>query len=624
MKDDSWKGSGKKINGIDLGTTYSAIAVVNDYGVPEIVPNVDGHRSTPSVIFFDDGKITVGLEAIQKAKDHPDSLVNFVKRSMGEAHYRFSYQDKNFSAEELSSFILRKLVQDAEKQTGEKITDVVITCPAYFGINEREATRLAGEIAGLNVRQIINEPTAAAIAYGSVGLEQPHVVLVYDLGGGTFDITMIDIQQESIRVIGTGGDHNLGGKDWDDRILMYVAEQISEKSGQDVLDDNQAWTDLQYQAEMAKITLSGSPTAMISLPFKGETYQVSITLAAFEQMTKDLLERTVSLTREMLENAKEKGYEKFDEIILVGGSTRMPKVAKILQRKFGLEPRLFHPDEAVAKGAAIFGWKLFLKDKMVARIIEGKKAKEEAVERPDEDIQIDIVFLSNNFEKAARIAAVKKDKDALDLGQLTEDTQLDLDMTSQSPKQRALQETISQEDLNRDLGVSFIDFEEAARAVANATGYTVPAVKKSMFEIQDVVSKSFGIVARNTKDEEGVSIVVTRNSPVPVTTKKTFFTAVPNQKMIHIRIMESETHRDWIKIESAVEIGDAWLRLPKGLPPKVPVDISFSLNREGRLEITATEKAEGRKVELTISTTSVISGEELEEAKARSTSLCIS
>ena len=199
-----------KIFGIDLGTTYSSIAYVDEYGKPVIIPNAENQRITPSVVFFDGSEIVVGDVAKESAKLYPNEVVSFIKRSMGEANFLYEYDGKPYRPEEISSFILRKVAQDAEQTIGEKVQDVVITCPAYFGINEREATRKAGEIAGFNVRQIINEPTAAAIAYGTVQETENRVVLVYDLGGGTFDITMIDIQESSIDVICTGGGSQSG------------------------------------------------------------------------------------------------------------------------------------------------------------------------------------------------------------------------------------------------------------------------------------------------------------------------------------------------------------------------------------------------------------------------------
>jgi len=214
----------EKVFGIDLGTTYSCIAQVDEYGKPVVLANFENERTTPSVVFFeDDGSKIVGLEAKNMLKTDPQKVVSFIKRNMGDPNFLFIHNEIQYKPEEISSFILKKLVKDASEKVGFEIKDVVITCPAYFGINEKEATKIAGEIAGLNVKSIINEPTAAALTYG-IDHVQDQTVLVYDLGGGTFDITMIQVKPEAIDVVVTGGDHNLGGKLWDDALMSYFAE----------------------------------------------------------------------------------------------------------------------------------------------------------------------------------------------------------------------------------------------------------------------------------------------------------------------------------------------------------------------------------------------------------------
>ncbi|MDI6796399.1 MAG: Hsp70 family protein [Desulfatibacillaceae bacterium] len=360
----------KRIFGIDLGTTYSSIAYVDDFGKPVVIPNAENQNTTPSVVFFDGGNIVVGEVAKESSKLYPNEVVSFVKRSMGEPDFLFDYDGRSYRAEEVSAYILRKLGQDAETNLGEKVTDVVITCPAYFGINEREATKIAGEIAGFNVRQIINEPTAAAIAYGSTETESDRVVLVYDLGGGTFDITMIHIQPEAIEVICTGGDHNLGGKDWDDRVVATLVEEFKTQTNttEDILEDPDTCQDLQLSAERAKKILSQREKTPVSITHGGERVKVELSRERFDEITRDLLERTIMLAHEMLSEAKKRGYDKFDDIILVGGSTRMPMVPDRIREEFSIEPKLFAPDEAVAKGAAIFGWKLSINDELIDRL----------------------------------------------------------------------------------------------------------------------------------------------------------------------------------------------------------------------------------------------------------------
>lgn len=362
----------KRIFGIDLGTTNSSIAYVDEFGKAVVLPNNENQRVTPSVVFFDGESIVVGDIAKESAKLYPNEVVSCVKRSLGEPDFLFQYGSDTYRAEEISSFILRKIAQDAEQKVGGKISEVVITCPAYFGINEREATRKAGEIAGLNVRQIINEPTAAAIAYGSAALTEKRVVLVYDLGGGTFDVTMINIQPESIEVICTGGDHNLGGKDWDDRIVGYLVQEFQNQmeTDEDILEDPDTWQDLQIAAEKAKKVLTQRGKTPISITHGGERVKVELKREKFEEITRDLIERTVLLSHEMLKEAKKKGYQSFDEIILVGGSTRMPQVARRIQQEFSVDPKIYDPDEVVAKGAAIYGWKLSVNDELIRRIAQ--------------------------------------------------------------------------------------------------------------------------------------------------------------------------------------------------------------------------------------------------------------
>lgn len=549
----------KKIFGIDLGTTYSSLAVVDDYGKPVVIPNSDNQHITPSVVFFDGENVVVGEVAKESSKIYPNDVVSFVKRSMGEPDFIFEHDGKMFRAEEISSFIIRKVVQDAELYLNEKITDVVITCPAYFGINEREATRRAGEIAGYNVRQIINEPTAAAIAYGTLESMGDKVVLVYDLGGGTFDITMIDIQSNAIEVICTGGDHNLGGKDWDDRIVAYLLQEFQNttKTEEDILEDPDTCQDLLLSAEKAKKVLSQRDKTPVLITHGGERVKVILERKKFEEITQDLLERTVALTHEMLEEAKKKGYWNYDEIILVGGSTRMPQVATRIAQEFSTTPRIFDPDEAVAKGAAIYGWKL--------SINEGMKQK----------------------------AAEKTGKTAEQL------------------------EEAGDEELNGVL-------EEVEQLVAEDTGIDISDIKRSRVQIKNVTSKSFGIIAHDSNDKEVIFNLILKNTGVPTVITKTFGTAIDDQEAVSIQIMENESSETIAPPEQAVVIGTAVLNLPAGLAADTPIDITFKLNEEGRLEITAVESSESRRIKATVKTRSVIQGEEFEKAKARSKKIAVS
>ncbi|RLC21775.1 MAG: Hsp70 family protein [Deltaproteobacteria bacterium] len=549
-----------KVFGIDLGTTYSCIAYVDEHGKPVVIPNSENQRVTPSVVLFEGNNIIVGKDAKDNALLSPNETVAFVKRSMGDPNFVFVYNGKDYRPEEISSFILRKLVGDAEQITGEKITDVVITCPAYFGINEREATRLAGEIAGLNVRQIINEPTAAAIHYGTVESEAEKVVLVYDLGGGTFDITMIHIKPgDLIQVVCTGGDHNLGGKDWDDTVVQYLVEQFQEQTGtsEDILEDSDTCQELQQRAENAKMSLTNRDKTGIPVTHGGERAKVELTREKFDELTRNLLERTISLTHEMLGEARKKGYDAFDEILLVGGSVKMPQIADRVAEEFSVVPIVFDPDEAVAKGAAFFGWKLAVDDELVHRIAESTGKTVEEIQSRPEDIPDDVS-------------------------------------------------------------------EQEAQQLADDMGFTLAAVKQSRVSIKNVTSKSFGVVAITPEENEIVINLILKNATVPADITRRFGTHLADQETTDIRIMENEVSDSDIPPDQALEIGTAVLDLPTGLPARSPIDITFKLNEEGRLEMTAVEVTESRTVGVTVETSSVIQGEELEEAKARKESMVVS
>lgn len=347
-----------KVVGIDLGTTFSAIAHVNKDGQEVIVPNAESERITPSVIMFEDGSIIVGGIATQNAVAVPDQIVEFVKREMGESKEEFSreFDGKAYSAEELSAQILLKLKQDAEAYLGEEITDAVITVPAYFRDAERDATRKAGKIAGLNVLQVLNEPTAAALAYGIDIHGSDQTCFVFDLGGGTFDVTIMKVSGSNLEMIATNGDHRLGGKNWDDKIITYVAQQFEEEHGENPLQDLHAYQDIQKNAISAKVALSRLARARIVCQYNGKSSRVEVKKEKFEELTADLVERCSALCDVVLSEAS-MSWSDIDVVLLVGGSTRMPMVQEMIARISGkdINPQEVNPDEAVALGAAIQG-----------------------------------------------------------------------------------------------------------------------------------------------------------------------------------------------------------------------------------------------------------------------------
>ena len=344
----------KYVFGIDLGTTYSCIARVDDTARAEVIKNNDGDNITPSVVAFEGDNVIVGADAKAEAVLNPETTVMLVKTLMGKTDFAINYNGEDKTPEEISAFILRKLTQDASEQLGVEVKDVVITCPAYFGTAERTATKNAGKIAGLNVLEIISEPTAAALYYGCAKEQDEKTILIYDLGGGTFDVTIMRISSDKIEVVCSDGDHDLGGKNWDEMLIGYLANQFVEKIGYDIEFDEYAKQDLRLKAEKIKKQLTSRSQAGDMLEVMGNREKVSITRDEFDEITFTLLNETLKKTKEVIEVAKNKGYDVIDEILLVGGSTRMPQVKKALSKNFGeIEIKILEPDEAVAKGAAI-------------------------------------------------------------------------------------------------------------------------------------------------------------------------------------------------------------------------------------------------------------------------------
>jgi molecular chaperone DnaK (HSP70) len=539
----------KRVYGIDLGTTYSAIAYVDEHGKAVIVPNQESERITPSVVLFDGDNVIVGNTAKESAKVEPHRVVSRVKQHMGDPNFVFQYEGKSYGAEDISSFVLRKVVGDAQVALGgEPITDVVITCPAYFGTPEREATANAGRLAGLNVRAILNEPTAAAIAYG---LEQgeDQTVLVYDLGGGTFDITMIEIKDRLIRVICTGGDHHLGGMLWDEAIVMHLAEQFRSQTGEDSdpLDDPEVLNDLFLQAERGKKTLTQREKAPFRVTHAGKQARVELDRAKFEELTKHLLDRTIELTHEMLADARDKGQTSFDKIILVGGATRMPQVHNRLVAEFNMEPESYDPDEAVAKGAALYGLKESLHDE-VQEIL------------------------------AARDGGLAPEEGPIDLSAVPEE-----------------------------------QMAEALDHLEKQLGFTLTGPVRELVgtRIVNVLSKSLGVIARDEQSQELVVYLLPRNSEVPLERSTDFGTDAANQAAVDIRVMAGE--RDSADPSDCQEVGLATLNLPEMLPARSPIRVKFAISQDGRLSVSAVDLTAGGSIAVDFETEAVMNAGEVEE-----------
>lgn len=351
-----------KIIGIDLGTTNSCVAVIEG-GQPTVIVNAEGARTTPSVVAFSKkGERLVGEPAKRQAVTNADRTISSIKRHMG-TDYRVSIDRKKYTPQEISAFILMKLKKDAENYLGERVTEAVITVPAYFSDAQRQATKDAGKIAGLKVERIINEPTAAALAYG-LDNGEPQKILVYDLGGGTFDVSVIEIGDKVIEVLATSGDNHLGGDDFDDRLVSYLVSEFKRTEGVDISKDKMAMQRVREEAEKAKKELSSAATTNVNLPFIVTTksgakhMDITVTRAKFEELTADLVDRTAGPVMTALSDAGINKSE-LNKVLLVGGSTRIPAVREKVRMLTGLEPsKNMNPDECVALGASIQGGKI--------------------------------------------------------------------------------------------------------------------------------------------------------------------------------------------------------------------------------------------------------------------------
>jgi molecular chaperone DnaK len=551
----------KQVFGIDLGTTYSCIAVIDELsGKPYVLVNAEGDVTTPSVVYFHDAETrVVGKEAKNTAVLEPDRVVAMVKREIGVPDWRWFFEDEEYSAEEISAYILRKVVDDAEQQLGFRPEDVVITCPAYFGIPERDATAAAGRIAGLHVLEVINEPTAAAIAYGLQN-DRDQVVLVYDLGGGTFDVSIIEVKDGSVTVVATGGDHQLGGRDWDEEVVKYLASEWAAQTGSDddPTESSETLQDLWRRAEEAKRSLSTRTETRIPVSHGGRPATITLTREKFDELTRHLLENTLSLTRDTLGIARQLGHADVDKLLLVGGSTRMPQVTDRLRQELGKEPQVHDPDQAVAKGAAIYGQKLAIGRRITTEI-------------------------------------------ARELG--TTPDQVDTTVVTPQVKARA------QEAVAAELGMRL-------PALKRLDDMKVTNVASHSFGIVALRKAGAGL-------EEYISNLVLAQSPLPAVQTRQYATVEANQADVHLRIMESALREpDIDDFEQVTEVGDAVLLMAPGLPEGAPVEVTFALNQQGRLIITGRDLADdGKSVTATIETNRVLSDEEVDRAATRTRGL---
>ena len=514
--------------GIDLGTTYSCISYIDETGNAVVAANLDGERTTPSVVNFGEGDVvTVGQVAKDMAVVEPDRTVQFVKTLMGDTDVAINVDGVDKRPEEVSSYILRKVAEDAAATTGFPVENVVITVPAYFGNDKRAATKAAGEMAGLNVLNIVQEPVAAAVYYGCTKSDKDQTVLVYDLGGGTFDVTVINISSggQDIKVVCSDGNHNLGGRLWDQAIVQYLADAFRDETDYDDDYDEFAMQAFQSAAEKAKKQLSQRPEVKVPLNIAGLPAQVRISREEFESLTAHLLDETVSLTSRVIENADSKGY-KVEKILLVGGSTFMPQVPYSLKEKFpDLPQEINDPNEAVAKGAALSALS------MAVEIIE--------------------------------------------------------DTGEPSGPRISLPPTV---DIGSVAATNFI--------LATTKSYGIQVMADDREMIRNLISK-------NQEMPQGS----------PYVKKATFGTYADGQESIQVSIYENDEEADLIEIEGREPIMSATFDLGGSFPKDSPIDVTFSLNEDGILDVLAVEPSSGREFPMQIET-SCLSKEQIEEIKS--------
>ena len=571
-----------KAFGIDLGTTYSCISYVDDIsGEPVVVDNSEGTNVTPSIVCFeDDETIVVGDVAKETAVVSPDATCEFVKRRMGVDALAITYNGIDYSPEQISSLILKKLVKDAEAALDTEIKDVVITCPAYFGIAEKTATENAGKMAGLNVMEIINEPTAAALCYGSLRDVEDKTILVYDLGGGTFDVTIIRVTPEEIVAIATDGDHQLGGKDWDTALMNYLEDVFRDQKEFEGEFDLEAQQDLRLRAEKAKQQLTGKSKTKVIVQADGIKANIELTREAFDETTSSLLSQTLEKTEDAIAAAKEKGVEKIDEIILVGGSCKMPQVKTAVEKAYPDIPiKMFEPNEAVAKGAALHAESL------------AKGSAELQKWRDEMEKIIDIINKKGEGGNTIDITDVEK-------GTISEEDKKEIE--NEIEKQGG--------------DISKISFGRIGGNVSQ------PVSSPSGPVLRNITSKSFGVeivrdemIDGKMKTVPKIANLIKKQDAVPVTISQEFGTAYANMDNAEIVVYETDVTEEVYDIGTNKVLGTAILDLPPNLPADAPIQITFSLSTDGLLSLRGVDLTSNKEITAEMKSDAILNEEEVAE-----------
>ncbi|HST86008.1 MAG TPA: Hsp70 family protein [Kineosporiaceae bacterium] len=516
------------VYGIDLGTTYSCLAAIDGTGRPEIVPQMDGALTLPSVVLFVNANdYLTGEPARAQARALPEDVCTLAKRRMGDGEWRFVSHGTSWSAPAVSSLILRALVNNTALNTATAVQDVVITVPAYFGDEERRATRLAGEYAGLTVVDVISEPIAAALSYGFARLDSPseavaeEVALVYDLGGGTFDVTVVELAERRLAVVSIDGDHELGGADWDEKLAVHLSRAFlaAHPDAEDPLDDSAGSQALILAAERAKRDLTQASTTTVRVAHDDCEVDVPVSREVFEAVTRSLLDRTLELTRHAVDAARERGVRRIDRVLLVGGCSRMPAVAARLAEELGVPTQLADPDLAVAKGAAIYGEK-----KSVERLVTN---------------------------------------DLVTRGQLVDG------------------EPVS--------SASAADLDAACARLAEVLAVPAEQVRRTVeVQVLNVCSRGFGVMAVGRSGGLEAVFLVHRNDRLPVTVRRSFGTMYDDQDVVTVRVVEQGGGAESPDPDLSKIIAEASItEIPPGYPAGSQIEITLAMGFDGILELTA-------------------------------------
>ncbi len=580
--------------GIDLGTTFSAMSYVNKFGKPEIITNAEGFATTPSVVhFYDEDACVVGEEAVKMVVIDPDNVCRFIKRQMGEDGFSLEFYGRQYTPQEISALTLKKLKEDAEELLGVEINDAVVTVPAYFNSAQRGATSEAGAIAGLNVLSIINEPTAAAIAYGLDRVGGQRKLLVFDLGGGTFDVTVMEINGTKLTTLASDGNAELGGKDWDDCLVNYVADEFYDKYDIDPRDESQPYQELYERCLRAKISLSTKDKAMIPVAYKGKRSGVKVGVEDFEDMTAHLVQQCADTCEIVLDKAN-LTWDDLDDVLLVGGSTRMPMIRRLLHEMSGKDPAEgVNPDECVALGAALAGVFRHRPNHpaLTAKPPPKPKKKKKLPPKPQEDSKPRGAAIGLAYGGHAAMAA------------------------NEGPEESGLP---PEEDWNPETyegEVERVDDDESLDEHAEVQSAPVlPGV-----EIQDATTHPLGIVVLNKQRQERVVELIPEGTPLPHEFRGRFAYAYENMTAVRVEVTEGHgTERDEVNVIGKVEL--------TGLPPRprgTPIEVYYQYGIDQILSVRVVDVQTGRSREGSISFTGGMSNEAVEEARQRTSRMVV-